>query len=116
MVLLVLMFLSILLASFGLVVALTRPSQQETTIDQRMALIHLRGKNRAAAIMETEQLLKAIDSGPFARLNALLEPYRFARNLQRRILQASSSTTVATLLAASLGLCLGGYAISWLFA
>jgi tight adherence protein B len=116
MALLVLTFLSILLASFGVVVALTRPSQQETTIDQRMALIQVRGKNRAAVIKETEQLLKAIDSGPLARLNELLESYQFARNLHRRILQASSSTTVAALLGASLGLSLGGYAISWLFA
>ena len=42
MALLVLVFLSILLATFGLVVAMTRPSPQEKTIDQRMALIHER--------------------------------------------------------------------------
>jgi tight adherence protein B len=116
MALLLLMFLSILLASFGLVIALTRPSQQEKTISQRMTLIHIARKNQAGATVENEQLLKQKNTGSFAWLDEILEPYRFAQSLQKRILQANSSTTVAKLIASCFGLFLLAYAITWLFA
>ena len=59
MALVVLMFLSILLATFGLVIAMTRPSPQEKTIEQRMALIDRSAKDKAGAAPESAQLLKA---------------------------------------------------------
>jgi tight adherence protein B len=111
----VLLFLSILLATFGLVIAMTRPSPQEKAMDQRMALIH-RPTNKAGATPQTEQLFKATSRGRFGWLDEILEPYPFAQTIQKRILQAGSSTSVATLIASSLGLFLGGYAITWLFA
>jgi len=111
----VLLFLSILLATFVLVVAMTRPSPQEKTMDQRMALIH-KPKNKAGATPETEQLFKATSRGRFGWLDEILERYQFAQTLQKHILQANSSTTVSALILSGLGLFLGGYAITWLFA
>jgi tight adherence protein B len=116
MALVVFMFLSVLLASFGLVIAMTRPSAQEKTIQQRMALIDRSAKDKASATPESAQLLKVTRTGRFGWLDEILEPYAFTQALQKRILQASSSTTVGTLILTSLGLFLAGYAMAWLFA
>jgi tight adherence protein B len=111
----VLVFLSILFATFVLVVAMTRQSPQEKTIEQRMALIRM-AKNKPGATPETEQLFKATSSGRFSWLDEVLEPYAFAQTMRTRILQAGSSTSVATLIVSSLGLFFAAYATAWLFA
>jgi tight adherence protein B len=115
MVFVVLIFVSILLATFGLVIMMTHPSPQEKTIEQRMALIHI-PIAKAGGAAEREQLLKATNPGRFAWLDKILERYRFAQVLRKRILQAGSSTTVAMLILTSLGLLIGGYLIARLFA
>jgi tight adherence protein B len=61
-------------------------------------------------------LLKATNAGRFGWLDEMLEPYPFAQTVRKRILQAGSSTTVATLILTSLGLLVTGYAVAWLFA
>jgi tight adherence protein B len=111
----VLLFLLILLATFGVVVAITRPSPQEKLISQRMASIQ-QAKGKGGASPETEQLFKATSRGRFGWLDEIVEPYGFAQTIQKRILQAGSSTSVATLMMSSVGLFLGGYFIAWLFA
>jgi tight adherence protein B len=115
MALVVLMFLVILSATFGLVIAMTRPSPQEKTIAQRMALIRKLQKSNAGGVDESEQLLKQTSSSKFGWLDEILEPYPWVRRIQTRILQAGSSTTVATLIFASLGLFIAGYAVVWVF-
>jgi tight adherence protein B len=115
MALVVLMFLVILSATFGLVIAMTRPSPQEKTIAQRMALIRKLQKSKAGGVDESEQLLKQTSSSKFGWLDEILEPYPWVRRIQTRILQAGSSTTVATLILASLGLFIAGYAVVWVF-
>jgi tight adherence protein B len=116
MALLVLGFLTILLATFVLVIAMTRRSPNEKTIEQRMALIYISPKNKDGATPETTQLLKATRTGRLGWLEEILEGYQFAQTLQMRILQANSSTTVGTLILTSLGLFIAGYAMAWLFA
>jgi tight adherence protein B len=111
----VLLFLSILLATFLLVVAMTRPSPQEKLMDQRLASIR-QAKNQGGVTPETEQLFKATSRGRFGWLDEILEPYAFAQTMEKRILQAGSSTNVATLMVSSLGLFFGGYVIAWFFA
>ena len=111
----VLLFLSILLATFLLVVAMTRPSSQEKLMDQRLASIR-QAKNQGGVTPETEQLFKATGRGRFGWLDEILEPYAFAQTMEKRILQAGSSTNVATLMVSSLGLFFGGYVIAWFFA
>jgi tight adherence protein B len=111
----ILLFLAILLATFGVVAAMTRPSPQEKLISQRMASIH-HATSKGIAIPETGQLFKATIRGRFGWLDEIVEPYGFAQTIQKRILQAGSSTSVATLMMSSVGLFLGGYFIAWLFA
>jgi tight adherence protein B len=109
-------FISILLVTFGVVVAMTRQSPNEQTIAQRMALIRTSAKKEDGATAETTQLFKSTRKGMFAWLDEILQSYQFAQRLQLRILQGNSSTTVANLLLTSLGLFSAGYFITWLFA
>lgn len=111
----VLVFLLMLLATFGVVVAMTRPSPQEKLIRQRMASIH-QAMSKGGASPETGQLFKATNRGRLGWLDEILEPHGFAQTIQKRILQAGSSTSVATLMVSSLGLFFGGYVIAWFFA
>jgi tight adherence protein B len=114
--LVVLGFLAILAASFGLVIAMIRPSPEEKTIERRMALIRMSSKNLVAVNTQAEQLFKATRTGRFGRLEELLGQFNFGRSLHRRILQSNSTTTAGTLILTSFGLLLAGYAITWLFA
>jgi tight adherence protein B len=109
-------FISILLATFVVVIAMTRRSPNEQTIAQRMALIPISAKKEDGITAETTQLFKAARKSRFGRLDEILQRYQFAQRLQLRILQGNSSTTVATLLLTSLGLFVAGYCIMWLFA
>jgi tight adherence protein B len=111
----VLLFLSILLATFVLVVAMTRPSPHEKTMDQRMALIRI-PRNKAGVTAETAQLFKEASTSRFGWLDEILERYQLVQTLQKHILQADSSSTVSGLILSSIGLFLGGYAVAWLFA
>jgi tight adherence protein B len=111
----VLVFLLILSATFGVVLAMTRPSPQEKLMDQRMASLY-QAKNKSGATAKTEQLFKATSRGRFGWLDEMLEPFPFTQMMQKRILQAGSSTSVASLMVYSLGLFLGGYFLAWIFA
>jgi tight adherence protein B len=111
----VLLFISILFATFALVIVMTRPSPQEKAVAQRMASIR-KAQSKRGATAESEELFKATGTGKFAWLDELLSPYPFAKTMQKRILQAGSTTTLATLIVSSLGLFLGAYVITWFFA
>ncbi len=116
MALLILGFITILLATFVVVVAMTRRSPKDQTIAQRMALIPLSAKREDGGSADTTQLFKATRKGTFSWLDEILQPYPFAQRVQLRILQANSSTTVANLILTSVGLFMAGYFITWLFA
>ena len=63
MAIVILGFISILLATFVVVIAMTRRSPNEQTIAQRMALIPISVKKEVGA--ETTQLFKATRKGRF---------------------------------------------------
>jgi tight adherence protein B len=111
MAILVLGFISILAATFAVMIAMTRRSPSEQTIARRMASIHISAKQEDGA--ETGQLFKTTQKAGW--LEEILEPYSFAQRLQLRIVQANSSTTVARLILTSLGMFVAGYCIVWLF-
>jgi tight adherence protein B len=115
MAILILGFISILLATFVVIVAMTRRSPKDQIIAQRMALIPLSAKKEDGT-PETAQLFKATGKGRFRWLDEILQPYQFAQRLQLRILQGNSSTTVANLILTSVGLFMAGYFVAWLFA
>jgi tight adherence protein B len=111
MAILVLGFISILAATFAVMIAMTRRSASEQTIAQRMASIRISANKEDGA--ETAQLFKATQKAGW--LEEILEPYPFAQRLQLRIVQANSSTTVSRLMLTSLGMFVAGYCMVWLF-
>jgi tight adherence protein B len=111
MALLVLTFISIVLATFVLVIAVTRPSAEEKIVGQRMASIHISKKKDS---LEAAQLLKATKAVSW--LDRILLHFQFGKAVQARILQANSSSSVGGLILTSLGLLIAGYSITWLFA
>jgi tight adherence protein B len=113
MAVLVLTFISILLATFLLVIAMTRQTPEEKIVGQRMASIHL-SKQKDGISLDAAQLLKATRASSW--LDDVLVRFRFAKTLQARILQANSSSSVGGLILTSLGLSIAGFAITWLFA
>jgi len=113
MAVLVLTFVSILLATFALVVVMTRQSPEEKIVGERMSSIHISSK-REGVTLESTQLLKATKTSSW--LDRMLLRFRFAKTLQARILQANSSASVSGFLSTSLGLLLAGFAITWVFA
>jgi tight adherence protein B len=110
---LVLTFISILLATFLLVIVMTRQSPEEKIVGQRMASIHI-SKQKDGISLEAAHLLKATRTSSW--LDDILVRFRFAKTLQARILQANSSSSVGGLILTSLGLSIAGFAITWLFA
>jgi tight adherence protein B len=110
---LVLTFISILLATFLLVIAMTRQSPEEKIVGQRMASIHI-SKLKDGMSLQASQLLKATRRSSW--LDDILVRFQFAKTLQARILQANSSSSVGGLILTSLGLSIAGFAITWLFA
>src|ERR1700734_193877 len=111
MALLVLIFVSTVLATFVLVIAMTRPSAEENIVGERMASIHISKKKDS---LEAAQLLKATKTVSW--LDRILVHFQFGKTMQARILQANSSSSVGGLLLTSLGLLIAGFAITWLFA
>src|ERR1700723_3610709 len=104
-------FFSIVLATFLLVIAVTRPSAEEKIVGQRMASIHISKKKDS---LEAAQLLKA--SMPISWLDRILVHFQFGKTVQARILQANSASSVGGLILTSLGLLIAGFVSSWLFA
>src|SRR5260370_15101748 len=116
MTLLVLTFLPILLATCLLVMAMTRQSPEEKIVSGRMALIHIPQKEQAAGGSDSTQLLKATRASRLRWLDEILGRFEFAKALQVRIQQASSSTSVARLILTSVGFFISGSVITLLFA
>jgi tight adherence protein B len=116
MAMLVLTFIPILLATFLLVIAMTRQSPEEKIVSERMALIHILQKDKAGAGTDSAQLLKATRTSRLGRVDEILDRFEFAKAVQLRIQQARSSTSVAGLILTSVGLFISGSAITWVFA
>jgi tight adherence protein B len=113
MIVLAMTFISILLATFLLVVAVTRQSPEEKIVGERMASIHISSKREGIAL-EAAQLLKATRT--ISWLDKILLRLQFAKALQARILQAGSSASVGGFILTSLGLLIAGFAITRVFA
>jgi hypothetical protein len=87
MAILVLTFISMMLATLVLAVAMTRQSAEEKTVGQRMASIHISKKKDS---LEAAQLLKATKT--ISWLDRILVHFQFGKTMQARILQANSSS------------------------
>jgi tight adherence protein B len=109
------MFVSILLATFAVMLVMTRKSPQEKIIEQRMAMIRVARKSAAGGNQETGELLKATASGNLAWLDEILGRFAFSQTIKKEMMQANISSSVATMLLISLALFLAGSAITLLF-
>jgi tight adherence protein B len=112
---LLVMFVSILLATLAVMLVMTRKSPQEKAMDQRMALIHVARKSAAGVTPETDELLKATAPGNLAWLDGILERFSFGLTIRKEMMQANISSSVAIMLLSSLGLFLAASAITWFF-
>jgi tight adherence protein B len=117
MALLVIVFISILLGTFVLIIAMTRRSSVEKTMDARMATIRgSMGDGVTLSPGALNHLLKSRRKVSFGWLEEILQHYRFAQKLQLQIMQAKSSTTVSILILSSAGIFAIGYIVTWFFA
>jgi tight adherence protein B len=109
-------FVSILLATFLLIIAMTRQSEEEKIVGRRMATLRQSLTTAGGITPAAAQLLKAKKSSSFGWMDEFLEQFEFARALELRILQADSATTVTGLMLNTLALLIAGSAITRLFA
>jgi tight adherence protein B len=116
MAVIIMAFVSILLATFLLVLATTRETEEEKVVGQRMATLRQSLRTADGITPGAAQLLKQKKTSRLGWMNEFLGRFQFARALEERILQAESSTTVAGLMLNTLGLLITGFAITWLFA
>jgi tight adherence protein B len=114
MTLLVFGFFSIMLATFALVIAFTRQTPLQNSIERRMALIQPEARSTATVPDGTIQLFKTSTSGRFGSLEEVLKHYQLGRTLQLYILQADSSANISNQILISAGLCLAGYTGTWI--
>jgi tight adherence protein B len=117
MALLILVFIVILLVTFVLIVAMTRRSSGEKSVDTRIATIrNSMGNGVTLSPRALNLLLKSRKEVSFRWLEDILQNYDFAQKLQMRIMQANSSTTVSILILSGTGLFFLGYIVTWFFA
>lgn len=114
MAVLIIGFLSILLATFAVVLVMTRVSPAEQIVARRMASLCPPTKKEEGP--QTSQLFRTTRKVRFGWIEELLRPFPFAERLQLRIMQANSSTSVGGLLVSSASLFLAGYCVMWFFA
>jgi tight adherence protein B len=109
-------FFIILLVSFGLIVLITRPSQSEQIVEQRLSTIT---RSEVSASYQSTSISRLMKSGTQSGrpwIGELLERSEAARKLQLLIVQAYSKTTIEHLVLLSLAFTCGGFLLTYLFA
>jgi len=88
---------------------MTRPSQQEKKVHQRLDALTLRATEPETKTSTPDALLKQpLGAGGVARIDAFLDQFDFYPRLEKLILQAHRNTTPGRVLVQSGGLCLAG--------
>ena len=91
-----LVFLAVLVVSFATVALLTRETQWEKAVQQRVGALQLARQADKAHQENAERILKPNTAGMFPWLDGLLSRYRFATNLKTLTMQAGSKWTIGT--------------------
>ncbi len=115
MTLLVSVSIAILAGTFSLVLFMTRRTNRDKSMDQRMEAIHAAGAYLVPAAASPLKL-KVKTTGRLGWLDAILQRYKFGQLLQTNIMQADSSTTVSMLVIISLGISVLAFGAMWIFA
>jgi tight adherence protein B len=111
----VLAFIVSAVFSFGIVLFLIRPTQDQKAIDRRLAALKSRENGAGPASQDLDLYLKTLQRGSFGWLEDMVSGTAFSRKLQLLIIQSDTATTVGTLLikCIAFSLVLGG--IAWFF-
>ena len=113
MFLLSLVFLLLLVLSFGVILLMTRQTTEERTIEGRIAHLHNAQKARAATDPETAAIVKHNRLSRISWVDELLQRWDLAQHLRLLIAQAESSWSVAGTLTAMLLLAVLGCGIGY---
>lgn len=92
----VLIFTGVLLFSFGTIALLTRETQWEKAVQQRVGSLQVAREADKQRQQNEERILKQDAPGKFPLLDNLLSKYRFAAELKILAMQAGSDWTVGT--------------------
>ena len=103
-----LIFLAVLLFSFALVALLTRQTQWEKSVQQRVGDIQSARQADKNRQQDAERILKLDQPGKFPWLDNILNRYKFSAGLKTLAIQAGSEWTVGTLVLYGVGI--GGIA------
>jgi len=106
---LILMFVFVCALSFGVIVFVLRPSQEQKALDRRIATIGAQRTPIGVVSKELEQYLKAEVTSSFTWLEGFVKDSSVAGTLRLLILQANVRTTVASLVV----WCLAASAVSF---
>jgi len=108
-------FIGILLISFSAIAFVMRTTPEQKAVDRRIAIIKASGVDAALDSGALGNLLKVTKTGSFGWLEKPFTTYAVAQKLQLLLLQAKTTTTIGSLLAASVGLATVGGFICYLF-
>jgi len=109
-------FLFMLVMIFGILAFTMRPTEEQRSVNSRLAAIRAQRKSgMGGGGDEQDLLLKEPAPGNFGWLEDMLQQFPITEKVQLLILQAHSSTTFGTLLATSFGLAIAGCFFTFLF-
>jgi tight adherence protein B len=108
-----LVFLLVLLLTFGAVLLVIRPTSVERAIEGRIAQLHRALAGDALAEESASGIIKQVRLSRTPWLDALLQNWRLAHKIQLLLSQAESKWSVAGLLGCSLALTAFGYAVGY---
>jgi tight adherence protein B len=108
-----LIFLVVLLLTFGIVLVMTRPTAAERTIEDRIAKLRPMPGNSEPMDDDSSAIMKQTRLSKNPSLDALLRRWSVGQAIQGLIAGAESLWSVSGVLASSLALAVAGYAIGY---
>ncbi len=99
-----LVFFGMLLTSFMLAVWLTRQTNWEKAVQQRVGDIHRARQADKTRQQDAERILKLDEPGKFPWLDSLLHRFKFSDDLRKLAMQAGSNWTIGTFIVYSAGM------------
>lgn len=112
-VLIAIVFIVVLAVSFGVVAWLTRETQLEKAIHERVGAVQIARQEEKERQAAEERILKPSETGRVAWLDEFLSRYRFASQLKKLLLHAGSEWTPGTFVFLSIAAGLLAYAIAY---
>lgn len=113
--LIALIFVAVLLVSFGIIALLTRETQWEKAVQYRVGALQVAREADKQRQENEERILKQDSPGKFPLLDEFLSKYRFAADMKTLTMQAGSDWTIGTFALYSLGAGLLAFGVAYFF-